>query len=63
MWGMAQMTAPGVNCDIRSFDKSAHLLACPPIKKVFFTEFRQTSPARLFFKMQEWSNTKQEKCY
>jgi hypothetical protein len=48
MWGMAQMTASGVNWDIRFYDKSAHLLICPPVKKVFFTEFRQTSPVRLF---------------
>jgi hypothetical protein len=36
-------------CDIRAFNKSAHLLACPPAKKAFWTEFRQTSPARLFY--------------
>jgi hypothetical protein len=46
------MTVSGGNYDIRTFDKSAHLLACPHAKKVFWTEFRQTSPARLilFFK-------------
>jgi len=42
------MTAPGANYDITPYDKSAHLLACPPAKKVFWTEFRQTSPSRLF---------------
>jgi hypothetical protein len=44
------MTVPGENCDIRSFDKSAHLLACPPAKMAFWTELGQTSTARLIFK-------------
>jgi len=36
---------------LRHHDKSAHLLAYPTAKNVFWTEFRQTFPARLIFKM------------
>src|SRR5664280_453755 len=49
MWGVAPMTMPDGHRDISPYDKSAHLLACPPAKKVFWTESRQTSPARLFY--------------
>jgi len=41
------MTASGENCDIRTYEKYAHILACPPAKKVFWAEFRGTSPSRL----------------
>ena len=34
--------------DIRPYEKPAHLLVCSPATKAFFTEFRQTSPSRLF---------------
>jgi hypothetical protein len=33
--------------DIRSYEKSAHLLVCSPAAKAFFTEFRQTFQSRL----------------
>jgi hypothetical protein len=38
----------GVHRDIRPYKKFAHLLVCSPSQRVFFTEFRQTSPSRLF---------------
>jgi hypothetical protein len=51
MWGVAKMTTSEVHRDIRPFEKSVHLLVCSSAKKVFFTGFRQTSPARLFCTM------------
>jgi hypothetical protein len=55
MWGASPMTAPDDHCDIRPYEKSAHLLVCSPAKKVFWTEFSQTSPSRLSFKMRyDW---------
>jgi hypothetical protein len=47
MWGASPMTVPNGRCDIRPYEKSAHLLVCSPAKKVFWAEFRQTSPARI----------------
>src|SRR5664280_1624530 len=38
------MAMPVIHRDITPYDKSAHLLACPPAKKVFWTKFGQTSP-------------------
>jgi len=40
-------------CDIRPFEKYAYLLACPPAKKAFWAEFRQTSPLRLILFFQK----------
>ena len=34
------MTALKAHCDIRLFEKHAYLLACPPAKKEFWTEFQ-----------------------
>ena len=45
------MIVPMVHRNIRPYEKPAHILVCSPAKKVFWTEFRQTSPARLFFTM------------
>ena len=42
------MAMPVIHRDITPYDKSAHLLACPPAKKVFWTKFGQASPSRLF---------------
>jgi hypothetical protein len=62
MWGAAPMTALKAHCDIRSIEKSVHLLVVSPDKEVFFKEFRQASPARLFSRCvmlgcsRPWSN-------
>ena len=40
------MAMPVIHRDITPYDKSAHLLACPPAKKVFWTKFGQTSPSQ-----------------
>jgi hypothetical protein len=40
------MTALKALCDIRLFEKSAHLLVVSPAKRVLSPELRQTSPAR-----------------
>jgi hypothetical protein len=56
MWGAAPMTAPGVHCDIRPYEKSVHLLVCSPAKRVFFTEFRQTLSFHAFFQKNKGDN-------
>jgi hypothetical protein len=50
MWGETLMIMPGTHRDIRPYGRSTHLLVCLSAKKVFWTEFRQTSPARLLSK-------------
>jgi hypothetical protein len=46
------MAMPEMHRDITPYDKSAHLLVVSSENWMVFTEFRQTSPARLilFFK-------------
>jgi hypothetical protein len=41
MRGAAPMTAPGIHCDMRPFDNSAHILVFSSAKEMCFTAFRQ----------------------
>ena len=42
-------------------EKQAHLLVESPVKKAFLAQFRQTSPACLFFTMRyDWMYSSQE---
>jgi hypothetical protein len=60
MWGASPMTVPMIHCDIHPYKKSSHLLAVSPAERVFFTEFRQTYTARLFFTMRyDWMYSSQ----
>jgi len=48
MWGAVWMTPLKVFGNIRSIEKSVHLLVVSPAKLALSPEFRQTSPARIF---------------
>jgi hypothetical protein len=48
MWCAVPMTELVMHCDIRPYKKSVHLLVVSYVKKIFFAEFRKTSPPRLF---------------
>ena len=56
------MAMPEMHRDITPYDKSAHLLVVSSENWMVFTEFRQTSPARLiyFLKMRyDWMYSSQ----
>jgi len=61
MCGAAPMAVPVAHCDIYPYKKSVHLLTASSEKQLFFAEFRQTSPARLFFTMRyDWMYSSRE---